>query len=440
MEADKPPTIRATRTEHDTMGTIEVPADCLWGAQTQRSREHFHIGGPEQRMPLAVIRALALVKKAAALVNAENGTLDGTIAPAIAAAADEVISGEHDQQFPLVVWQTGSGTQTNMNVNEVLANRASVLLGGGVGEARVVHPNDHVNLGQSSNDVFPTAMSLAALAALTQQLEPAVAALRDTLLERAGHFADLVKIGRTHLMDATPLTLGQEIGGWAHQLTQALVHLGSTHAHLTELAIGGTAVGTGLNAPPGFATAMVRHLAALTGVELVSAPNKFEALAAHDALVFAHGAVKTLAAALTKIANDARWLASGPRAGIGELRLPENEPGSSIMPGKVNPTQAEALLMVCARVFGNDVADQPGRGQRQLRAERREAADHPCVPREQRAAGRRHRRVPPASGGRNSGRRGTDSRARGAIADVGHGAVAPHRVRAGGAHRAQGPP
>lgn len=344
----------STRIEHDTLGTIEVPIDRLWGAQTQRSLEHFRIS--QERIPLALLYALAVVKRAAASVNAEFGILDARIAVAIARAADEVIAGLHDDEFPLVVWQTGSGTQTNMNLNEVLANRASELLGAERGSGRIVHPNDHVNLSQSSNDVFPSAMSIAALDALRSKLEPAILHLRNSLSEKSEAFANVIKLGRTHLMDATPLTFGQEIGGWAHQLTQTLAHLEVTHAHLAELAIGGTAVGTGLNAPAGFAEAMTRELASLTGLPLTSAPNKFEALAAHDALVFAHGALKTLAGALAKIANDVRWLASGPRSGIGELIIPENEPGSSIMPGKVNPTQCEAMLMVCAQVFGNDVA------------------------------------------------------------------------------------
>jgi fumarate hydratase class II len=342
-----------TRIEHDSLGAVAVPAARLWGAQTQRSVEHFRIS--QQRMPLAVVYALALLKKAAAQVNAELGALSPQLAQAIVSAADEVLSGAHDGEFPLVVFQTGSGTQTNMNVNEVLANRASELLGGERGERRLVHPNDHVNLGQSSNDTFPTAMSLAALGALRTRVAPALRALESALREKSEQFRDIVKIGRTHLMDATPLTLGQELSGWAQQLTHGLAHLESSEPHLAELAIGGTAVGTGLNAPPGFAEKMAATLAALSGAPLRSAPNKFEALAAHDALVFSHGALKTLAASLTKIANDVRFLGSGPRSGLGELSLPENEPGSSIMPGKVNPTQCEALLMVCARVFGNDV-------------------------------------------------------------------------------------
>ncbi len=343
-----------TRREHDSFGVIEVPAERLWGAQTQRSLEHFAIG--QHRMPRRVLRALALVKKAAAEVNRELGGLDADLAAAIIRAADEVLAGKHDGEFPLSVWQTGSGTQTNMNMNEVLANRASELLGGVRGEARRVHPNDHVNQSQSSNDTFPTAMSIAALDALRDAVTPALRALRDTLTEKSAKFSHVIKIGRTHLMDATPLTLGQEISGWVQQLVHAGAHLEATRAHLSELALGGTAVGTGLNAPPGFAERVAQRLAELSGHPLISAPNKFEALAAHDALVFAHGALKTLAASLNKIANDVRWLASGPRAGLGELTIPENEPGSSIMPGKVNPTQAEAMVMVCARVFGNDVA------------------------------------------------------------------------------------
>jgi len=343
-----------TRTEHDTFGPIEVPAERLWGAQTQRSLLHFRIS--DEKMPREVLRALTLVKQAAAQVNAELKQLPEHKAKAIAQAADEVLAGAHDAEFPLSVWQTGSGTQTNMNVNEVLANRASELLGGGRGDARLVHPNDDVNCGQSSNDVFPTAMAVAATTALQQRVIPAISGLSATISAKAEAFADLVKIGRTHLMDATPLRFGQELGGWAAQLNHGVVHLESALPHLSELALGGTAVGTGLNAHPELGERVAARLSALTGQRFVSAPNKFEALAAHDGLVFAHGALKTLAASLTKIANDVRWLASGPRAGIAELKLPENEPGSSIMPGKVNPTQSEALCMACAQVFGNDVA------------------------------------------------------------------------------------
>ncbi len=347
--ADKP-----ARTERDSFGPIDVPADRLWGAQTQRSLQNFDISG--ERQPRELIRALALVKRAAAVVNQRLGLLDEHKADAIVAAADEVLAGRHAQEFPLVVWQTGSGTQTNMNLNEVIANRASELLGGARGEARLVHPNDEVNKSQSSNDVFPTAMHVAAVEALTQRLLPALEQLRATLAAKAETFADIVKIGRTHLQDATPLTLGQEFSGYAAQLAHAAQHLRAALPHLCELALGGTAVGTGLNAPAGYAGAVAAELARLTGQPLVTAPNKFEALASCDALVHAHGALKGLAASLMKIANDVRWLASGPRSGIGEISIPENEPGSSIMPGKVNPTQSEALTMLCAQVMGNDVA------------------------------------------------------------------------------------
>jgi fumarate hydratase class II len=343
-----------TRTEKDTMGTIEVPADRYWGAQTQRSLEHFRIGS--DRFPREIIRALGVLKKACALVNRELGLLPEDKARAIVQAADEVIAGRLDEHFPLSVWQTGSGTQTNMNANEVIANRAIELLGGRLGSQQPVHPNDDVNRSQSSNDTFPTAMHIAAVEQIEGRLVPAVTRLRDTLRAKSRAFADVVKIGRTHLQDAVPLTLGQEISGWVSQLDRALGHIRAGMPGLHELALGGTAVGTGLNAPPGFGERAARVIADLTGHPFVSAPNKFEALAAHDALVGVHGALRALAAALTKIANDVRWLASGPRCGIGELRIPENEPGSSIMPGKVNPTQCEALTMVCAQVMGNDVA------------------------------------------------------------------------------------
>jgi fumarate hydratase class II len=344
----------ATRIEKDTFGPIEVPSDRLWGAQTQRSLQNFAISG--ERMPLALLHALALVKKAAALVNQDLGTLDAKLADAIVRACDEVIAGKHDEEFPLVVWQTGSGTQSNMNMNEVVANRASELLGGPRGEERLVHPNDHVNRGQSSNDVFPAAIALACTHAVRTRVLPAVKALRDVLGEKSRAFTNVVKIGRTHLMDATPLTLGQEISGWVAQLDHGMAHLESAVPHLAELALGGTAVGTGLNAHPEYAVRVAKKVAELSGHPIVTAPNKFESLAAHDAAVFAHGALKTLAASLMKIANDVRWLASGPRSGIGEITIPENEPGSSIMPGKVNPTQSEAVTMLCAQVFGNDVA------------------------------------------------------------------------------------
>ncbi len=344
----------ATRTERDAFGDIEVPADALWGAQTQRSLEHFAIS--TERMPAALLLALVRVKRCAALVNGELDLLDGPRASAIVRAADEVLAGVHADAFPLSVWQTGSGTQTNMNVNEVLANLASELMGGGRGEARLVHPNDHVNLGQSSNDVFPTAMHVAASLGLANELLPALRALRATLAGKSAAFADIVKIGRTHLQDATPLTLGQEMSGWVAQLDYAGRAIEATLEALHELAIGATAVGTGLNTHPQFGQRVAARLALDTGLPLRCADNRFAALAAHDALVGAHGALKTLATALMKIANDVRWLASGPRCGLGELRLPENEPGSSIMPGKVNPTQCEALTMVCCQVMGNDVA------------------------------------------------------------------------------------
>jgi fumarate hydratase class II len=343
-----------TRSERDSFGVIKVPVERLWGAQTQRSLQNFRISG--ERMPLELIYALARIKRACALVNAELGLLDGAKARAIVRAAEEIIDGKHDREFPLVVWQTGSGTQTNMNVNEVLANRASELLGGERGQKRLVHPNDDVNKGQSSNDVFPTAMHVAAVATLDEKLLPALRGLRDTLEAKANAFDDIVKIGRTHLQDATPLTLGQEFSGYVSQLAHGIAHVQASLTHLCELALGGTAVGTGLNAHPEFGVRVATVLAKSTGWHFVPAPNRFEALAANDALVHAHGALKTLAASLMKIANDIRWLASGPRSGIGELRIPENEPGSSIMPGKVNPTQSEALTMLCCQVMGNDVA------------------------------------------------------------------------------------
>ena len=342
-----------TRIETDTMGAVEVPADKYWGAQTARSLQHFAIG--TERMPRELIRALGIVKKAAALVNAELGLLPPEKAQLIVRAADEVIEGRLDEYFPLSVWQTGSGTQTNMNVNEVIANRAIELAGGELGSKRPIHPNDDVNKSQSSNDVFPTVMHIAAAEQLVHTLLPAVRELQQTLQRKSEEFADIIKIGRTHLMDAVPLTLGQEFSGYAHQLANAIRRIEAVLPDLYELAIGGTAVGTGLNTHPEFAERMAAKIAELTGLPFVSAPNKFEALAAHDALVWAHGAVRTLAVALHKIANDIRWMASGPRAGLAEIRIPENEPGSSIMPGKVNPTQSEAMTMVAVQVLGNDV-------------------------------------------------------------------------------------
>ncbi len=346
-----------TRTETDSLGEIEVDATKYWGAQTQRSLHHFSIGDPAgDRMPVEVIHAMGVLKKAAALVNAADGRLDPVLAGAIVSAADEVIEGRVDDHFPLFVWQTGSGTQTNMNVNEVIANRAIEILGGQMGSKHPVHPNDHVNMSQSSNDTFPTAMYIAAAEAIVERLLPSVRELRDALSRRAAEFETIVKIGRTHLQDAVPLTLGQEFGGYVAQLDADLGRIDRTLPELYELAIGGTAVGTGLNAPPGFAEACAAKIAELTGLPFVSAPNKFAALAAHDAVVFASGGLATLAASLMKIANDIRLLGSGPRSGLGELRLPENEPGSSIMPGKVNPTQSEAVTMVACQVFGNDAA------------------------------------------------------------------------------------
>ncbi|MCP5145660.1 MAG: class II fumarate hydratase [Gammaproteobacteria bacterium] len=342
------------RQERDTMGTIDVPAERLWGAQTQRSLKYFAIG--HDLMPPPLISALAQVKRAAAQVNAQAGRLDEAIAEAIVQAATEVVAGDHPQEFPLSVWQTGSGTQTNMNINEVLANRASELLGGERGEHRRVHPNDHVNLGQSSNDVFPTAMHVAAACALQFEMLPVLQALRRVLMDCELRFAGIVKIGRTHLQDATPLTLGQEFSGYQAQIDHNIAQIQDVLPRLHMLALGGTAVGTGLNTFAGFGGEVAMLLQDETGIPFISAPNKFAALAGHEALTAAHGALKTLATSLMKIANDIRWLASGPRAGLGELRLPANEPGSSIMPGKVNPTQAEALTMVCAQVFGNDVA------------------------------------------------------------------------------------
>jgi fumarate hydratase class II len=342
------------RMERDTFGEIAVPAARLWGAQTQRSLLNFKISTEKQSPEL--ITAIAVIKRAAAEVNLELGVLEKDKARAIMQAADEVIEGRHAGEFPLAVWQTGSGTQTNMNLNEVIANRASELLGGERGEARKVHPNDDVNRGQSSNDVFPTAMHVAAASAIVKHLLPALSTLRATLEAKSRAFADIVKIGRTHLQDATPLTLGQEFSGYAAQLAHGIAHVESALPHLYELAQGGTAVGTGLNAHPQFAERVAAAIGRLTGLPFVSAPNKFEVMAAADALVFAHGALKTVAASLMKIANDVRWLASGPRCGLGEITIPENEPGSSIMPGKVNPTQSEAVTMLCCQVFGNDVA------------------------------------------------------------------------------------
>ncbi len=350
-------TARATRTESDSFGPIEVPADALWGAQTQRSRENFKIGG--HRFSREMIRALGVVKKAAARANLELGELSMLSkreADALLAACDEVIEGRWDEHFPLVVWQTGSGTQTNMNANEVLSNRAIQMLGGDLGSKKPIHPNDHCNRSQSSNDAFPTAMHVAVAEQTVRRLLPALAELRQSIAQKSEAWADVVKIGRTHLQDATPLTVGQELSGWAHQIADAERAIRGQLDGVHELALGGTAVGTGLNTHPRYAELAARAIADETGLPFVTAPNKFAALASHDALVQISGALKGTAAGLMKIANDVRWLGSGPRCGLGELRLPENEPGSSIMPGKVNPTQCEALTMVCAHVMGNDAA------------------------------------------------------------------------------------
>ena len=344
----------AMRLEADTMGEIEVPQSAYWGAQTQRSLHHFAIG--QDKMHPALIRGMGVLKFAAAKTNASLGKLPTELAELIQSAASEVMSGKLNDQFPLRVWQTGSGTQTNMNTNEVISNRAIELAGGARGSKDPVHPNDHVNMSQSSNDTFPTAMHIAACEQLHHNLMPAIQALRDALHAKAEKFDALIKIGRTHLQDAVPLTLGQEFSGYVAQLDAAIAHLAHTKPALFELALGGTAVGTGLNTHPEFATKAATEIAAVTGLPFVTAPNKFAALAAHDAIVAVSGALKTLAVAIMKIANDLRWLASGPRCGLGELSLPANEPGSSIMPGKVNPTQCEAITMVCAQVMGNDAA------------------------------------------------------------------------------------
>jgi fumarate hydratase class II len=356
---------KKTRRESDSMGSVDVPVDKYYGAQAARSLINFDIGDgatPRDVMPKQVVRAMAVLKKAAALVNRDLEKLDAEKTELIVRAADEVIAGKLDEHFPLRVWQTGSGTQTNMNVNEVISNRAIELAGGEMGSKKPIHPNDHVNMSQSSNDTFPTAMHMAAAEAVVEML-PAVQKLRDALDAKAKQWKDIVKVGRTHLQDATPLTLGQEFSGYVTQLDRAMVAIRESVEHIYDLAIGGTAVGTGLNAHPEFAERAAKKIAELTGLPFRSAPNKFTALASHDDFVFASGALKQLAAALMKIANDIRWLASGPRAGIGELSLPENEPGSSIMPGKVNPTQSEAVTMVAVQVFGNDVAISFGASQ-----------------------------------------------------------------------------
>lgn len=344
----------STRIEKDSMGEIEVPDNVYWGAQSARSLIHFDIG--IEKMPREIIRGMGILKKASAIVNAELGVLPNEKADLICQAADEVIEGKLDSHFPLSIWQTGSGTQSNMNSNEVISNRAIEIAGGIMGSKKPIHPNDDVNKSQSSNDTFPTAMHIAAAEQLNHKLLPALELLKGTLSKKAEEFNDIIKIGRTHLMDAVPLTLGQEFSGYVHALDKGISRIKLVLPHLYELALGGTAVGTGLNAHPDFAEKVANKIAEITGLPFVSAPNKFEALASHDALVFAHGALKTIAASLMKFANDIRWLASGPRAGLTELIIPENEPGSSIMPGKVNPTQSEAMTMVAVQVFGNDAA------------------------------------------------------------------------------------
>ncbi|MCC6155729.1 MAG: class II fumarate hydratase [Candidatus Hydrogenedentes bacterium] len=346
------------RIERDTMGEMQVPVDRYYGCQTARSLVHFAIG--TEKMPREIIRALGILKKAAALVNVDLGLMQADLCKIICAAADEVIEGKLDDHFPLSVWQTGSGTQTNMNANEVISNRAIEMAGGEMGSKKPVHPNDHVNMSQSSNDTFPTAMSIAACEQIHHQLLPALRILRDTLAHKAKAFESIIKIGRTHLMDATPLTLGQEFSGYVQQLTNGIERVESTMPRLYELALGGTAVGTGLNTKKGYDVKVAAKIAELTGLPFATAPNKFESLAAHDALLMTHGALKTVACSLMKIANDVRWLASGPRCGLGEITIPENEPGSSIMPGKVNPTQSEAITMIAAQVMGNDVAVNVG--------------------------------------------------------------------------------
>jgi fumarate hydratase class II len=350
-----------TRTEKDSIGNVEVPAEAYYGAQTQRSTQNFAIGGDRQKMPIEIIRAFAILKKAAAKTNHALGVLDGEKADLIAQVADEISAGKLDDAFPLVVWQTGSGTQSNMNVNEVIANRGHVIKGGKLtDEKKILHPNDDVNKSQSSNDTFPTAMHIAAFTMIQETTLPGLKQLRDRLAEKSEAYMDVVKIGRTHFMDATPVTVGQELSGYVSQLDHGIKAIDHTLDHLSEIALGGTAVGTGLNTPEGYAKHVAGQIAELTGMPFVTAINKFESLAAHDAIVETHGALKTVAVSLMKIGNDIRMLASGPRSGIGELSIPANEPGSSIMPGKVNPTQAEALTMVAAQVLGNDVAINVG--------------------------------------------------------------------------------
>ena len=420
------------------MGEIEVPADRYWGAQTQRSLHHFDIG--TETMPKSLIRAFGVLKGASAAVNRDLGKLDGPLAGLIEQAAGEVAKGALDEHFPLRIWQTGSGTQTNMNANEVISNRAIELAGGVMGSKQPVHPNDHVNMSQSSNDTFPTAINIAVAEEIVQRLLPSVAALRDALAVKADEYADVTKIGRTHLMDAVPLTLGQEFSGYVSQLTADLARIEQTMPGVYELAIGGSAVGTGLNTHPEFAERVARAIADVTGLPFVTAPNKFAALAAHDALVFTHGALKTLAVSLMKIADDLRWLGSGPRSGLGELRLPENEPGSSIMPGKVNPTQCEAMIMVGIQVIGNDVAVDVGGEPGQPRAERLQAGHRLQRPAVDLPVDRRLPRLPRVLHRGAQARLRADRQASPQLAHAGDRAQSHHRLRQRGEGRQEGAP
>jgi len=428
--------VTTTRTETDSMGPVEVPADRYWGAQTARSLVHFSIG--DDVMPRAVIRAFGILKDAAARTNAELGLLEPKLALLISEAADEVTSGALDDHFPLRVWQTGSGTQTNMNANEVISNRAIELAGGVQGSKTPVHPNDHVNMSQSSNDTFPTAMHIAAVEQITHDLLPSVRALRDALADKVDAFADIVKIGRTHLMDDVPLTLGQEFSGYVAQLDADITRIETCLPDLYELALGGTAVGTGLNAHVEFGPRVAAHIAEITGLPFVTAPNKFAALAAHDGLVQASATLRTLSVSLTKIADDIRWLGSGPRSGLGELVLPPNEPGSSIMPGKVNPTQCEAMIMVCIQVMGNDAAGgggQPG----QSRAQRVQARRHPQRLAFDHLALGLLCRLSRVRGGGPRAQPGPDPPASRELPHARHRPQPPHRLRQGGRGGQEGP-
>ena len=427
----------ATRTETDSMGAIEVPSDRYWGAQTARSLHHFPIG--DDRMPAPLIRAIGILKEASAQVNADLGTMTPEKSALIVAAAREVAEGKLNDQFPLSVWQTGSGTQSNMNANEVIANRAIELAGGILGSKDPVHPNDDVNMSQSSNDTFPTAMHIAAVEEITHRLIPAIRTLRDALAAKSEAFTGITKIGRTHLMDAVPLTLGQEFSGYVAQLDADLRRLELGLDDLYELAAGGTAVGTGLNTHPEFGTRVASAIAELTGLPFVTAPNKFAALAAHDALVMTSGVLRTTAASLIKIADDLRWMGSGPRSGLGELNLPENEPGSSIMPGKVNPTQCEAMIMVCIQVYGNDAAVAMAGAAGQSRAQRVQAGHHPQPAPLGAAADRGLVDVHRVLRGGPRAQRGPHPPAPGELLDAGHRPQPPDRVRQGGRGGQEGP-